>query len=101
MVMYADGGMMSSKPYGAGGNYINRMSDYCGSCAYDVTRKSGPKACPFNYLYWAFLIDNADVLATNQRLRNQYRTVERFGPERRAAIQAEAHAFLDSLPAAY
>ena len=101
MVTFADGGLMSSKPYAAGGNYINRMSDYCGACAYDVNKKNGPGACPFNYLYWAFLIDNAGTLSRNNRLLTAYRTLERFGPERRAAIQAEAHAFLDGLPAAY
>ncbi|MCW6508041.1 cryptochrome/photolyase family protein [Lichenifustis flavocetrariae] len=101
MVMFADGGLMSSKPYAAGGNYINRMSDYCGDCAYDVNKKSGEGACPFNFMYWAFLIDNAETLSRNHRLLNAYRTLERFGPKRRAAIQAEAHAFLDGLPAAY
>ncbi|MDX7950872.1 cryptochrome/photolyase family protein [Lichenihabitans sp. Uapishka_5] len=101
MVMFADGGLMSSKPYVAGGNYIDRMSDYCDACRYDVKLKSGVGACPFNYLYWAFLIDNAPSLQGNHRLGNQYRTLERFGPERRAALQAEAHAFLDALPSDY
>ena len=101
MVMFADGGVMSSKPYIAGGNYIHRMSDYCEGCSYDVEKKSGPGACPFNYLYWAFLIDNADALRTNQRLVNQYRTLDRFSPERRATLQTEAHAFLDALPSDY
>ncbi len=101
MVMFADGGMLGSKPYAAGGAYINRMSDYCGGCVYDPAVKTGPNACPFNYLYWAFLIDNAAKLSGNQRLAMPYRTLEKFGPERRAAIQAEAHAFLDDLPAAY
>ncbi len=98
IVTFADGGTIGSKPYAAGGAYIDRMSDYCKGCSYDPRRKSGPDACPFNYLYWAFLIDNAPKLSANPRLRNQYVTVERFGPERRAAIQAEAHAFLDALP---
>ena len=101
IVTFADGGLMGSKPYAAGGGYIDRMSDYCKGCGYDPKQKSGPDACPFNYLYWAFLIDNADALAGNQRLRNQYRTLETFGPERRAALQAEAHAFLDGMPTGY
>ena len=101
MVMFADGGLLGSKPYAAGGAYINRMSDYCAACVYDPAIKTGPKACPFNYLYWAFLIDNAAKLSGNQRLAMPYRTLERFGPERRAALQAEAHAFLDALPTEY
>ncbi len=101
IVTFADGGVIGSKPYAAGGAYIDRMSDYCQGCGYDPKLKTGPDACPFNYLYWAFLIDNEAKLGGNQRLRNQYGTVEKFGPERRAAIQAEAHAFLDSLPTEY
>ena len=71
------------------------MSDFCGACAYDVKQKSGPKACPFNYLYWAFLIRNQDRLSGNPRLAMPYRTLAGWSEERRAAITAEAEAFLD------
>ena len=47
MATFADGGMMASKPYAASGAYINRMSDYCGRCAYDVKDRLGERACPF------------------------------------------------------
>jgi deoxyribodipyrimidine photolyase-related protein len=77
------------------------MSDYCAACAYDPAIKTGPKACPFNYLYWSFLIDNAATLKGNNRLAMPYRTLERFGPARREAIRAEAQAFLDGLPTDY
>ena len=101
MVMHADGGVLGSKPYAAGGAYIDRMSDYCADCRYDPAVKSGERACPFNVLYWAFFIDNAATLRGNPRLRGPYQTLERFGPERRAKLSAEAHAFLDSLPTDY
>jgi deoxyribodipyrimidine photolyase-related protein len=52
MSQFADGGLVASKPYAAGGNYINRMSDYCADCFYDVREKTGDKACPFNSLFW-------------------------------------------------
>ena len=61
-------------------------------CRYDPKRKTGPDACPFNYLYWAFLIDHADTLAGNHRLAMPYRTIARWGPERCQAISREAHA---------
>jgi hypothetical protein len=34
MSQYADGGLMTTKPYTSGGAYIHRMSDPCGPCAY-------------------------------------------------------------------
>jgi len=97
MAVFADGGKMASKPYAASGAYIDRMSDFCSGCAYDVKQKSGPKACPFNYLYWAFLIRNQDRLSGNPRLAMPYRTLAGWSDARRSAIAAEAEAFLDQV----
>jgi deoxyribodipyrimidine photolyase-related protein len=97
MAVFADGGQMASKPYAASGAYIDRMSDFCGPCAYDVKQKTGPTACPFNYLYWAFLIRQTERLANNPRLAMPYRTLAGWTPERRAAIVAEADRFLAGL----
>lgn len=97
MATWADGGIIASKPYAASGAYIDRMSDYCGGCRYDVRAKSGPTACPFNYLYWAFLIRNTELLSRNPRMAMPYRTLASWTAERRAAVVAEADAFLDSL----
>ncbi|WP_309627361.1 cryptochrome/photolyase family protein [Brevundimonas sp.] len=92
MATFADGGIMGSKPYAASGAYIDRMSDYCGSCRYDVKAKAGENACPFNRLYWGFLERNQHRLRDNIRLAMPYRTLENFGPERRAQVLAEAEA---------
>ena len=97
MSQFADGGLLASKPYASSGAYIDRMSDFCKSCAYDVKVKSGPTACPFNFLYWAFLIRNAGVLRGNQRMAMPYRTLAGWDEARKAAIVAEAEAFLDQL----
>ncbi|MCJ2137032.1 cryptochrome/photolyase family protein [Methylobacterium sp. J-026] len=97
MVLWADGGVMGSKPYAASGAYIDRMSDYCGSCTYDVKVKSGAAACPFNYLYWNFLIENEDRLAQNPRMAMPYRTLRGMTDKRRAEIRRDAAAFLESL----
>ena len=64
MGTYALGGLMTTKPYVSGAAYINRMSDYCGLCAFN------PKTdCPFASLYWAFLARHEAVLKSNPRLR--------------------------------
>jgi deoxyribodipyrimidine photolyase-related protein len=97
MAVFADGGKMASKPYAASGAYINRMSDFCSGCAYDVKQKTGPKACPFNFLYWAFLLRHQAQLSGNPRLAMPYRTLAGWSVERRSAVLAEAGAFLDGL----
>ena len=99
MVLFADGGYLASKPYAAGGAYISRMSNYCDNCQYKVARKTGEGACPFNYLYWDFLIRNRAKLGNNARLGMIYRSLDRMAPERVAAIEADAAAFLDMLDA--
>lgn len=101
MSQYADGGLMGSKPYAGGGNYINTMSNYCGSCTYKVKQRTGPDACPFNALYWDFLARNAPRLRANPRLRNMYTTWDRMNDITHAEITASASAFLATLvPAA-
>ena len=99
--LFADGGLMASKPYAAGGAYIDRMSDYCGSCRYSPKARSGPGACPFTTLYWAFLIRHAALLQGNPRLVMPYRTIAGWDEGRRAGLVAAADAFLDGLPAGY
>lgn len=98
MALYADNGLLASKPYAASGAYINRMSDFCSDCAYDVKTKSGRKACPFNYLYWAFLIRNEGRLSDNPRMAFPYKTLEKWSDAQKKAITDEAEAFLDTLP---
>lgn len=98
MSQFADGGRLGSKPYAGGGAYINRMSDYCGKCRYDVKQKTGPDACPFNALYWDFLARHREALKDNSRLWRMYDGWDRLGPERQKATRASAAAFLATLP---
>ena len=97
MVLYADGGLLASKPYAAGGAYIDRMSDYCSSCRYKVKQKNGPDACPFNYLYWDFLIRHREKLNKNPRLGMIYRTLDKMGEDKQDTIRHDAALFLDKL----
>lgn len=97
MILFADGGVLGSKPYAASGAYIDRMSDYCRHCSYNVKEKSGPDACPFNILYWHFLIENENRLRNNPRMAMPYRTLAAMSEARRSQITHEAQAFLAGL----
>jgi deoxyribodipyrimidine photolyase-related protein len=97
MSQFADGGLLASKPYAASGAYINRMSDYCGSCAYDVKLRTGPKACPLNALYWDFIARNRERFATNHRMTPMLRTYDRFNASEKEAIAASATQFKETL----
>lgn len=68
MSQFADGGIVATKPYVSSGSYINKMSNYCKSCHYSVSKKEGDKACPFNNLYWNFLYKNQEKFKDNQRM---------------------------------
>jgi deoxyribodipyrimidine photolyase-related protein len=97
MILFADGGLLASKPYAAGGSYIQKMSNYCQQCRYRVTEKTGPDACPFNYLYWDFLARNRDYLQGNPRVGMMYKTYDRMTDAKQAAIQSDATRFFKSL----
>lgn len=68
MSLYADGGKMSTKPYAAGGAYIKKMSNYCGSCRFNPAVRVGEDACPFTAGYWNFLSINSERLRSNHRM---------------------------------
>lgn len=97
LILFADGGLMASKPYIAGGSYINKMSNYCKGCRYDVKAKTGPDACPFNYLYWNFLLTHQDKLGGNQRLSMMCRTLDKMDVKAKDIIKEDAVKFLSTL----
>lgn len=99
MSQFADGGIVGSKSYVSSGAYIDRMSDYCAGCHYRVKDKTGSHACPFNLLYWHFLIRHRDRFAGNPRMAQMYRTFDRMDEERRNTVLAEAETFLRKLDA--
>ncbi len=99
MVMHADGGYLGSKPYCASGQYIKRMSDHCAGCAYQVGDSTGERACPFNALYWHFLMRHRDLLADNPRMGLSYRNLERMAAAKREALWQRGEQLLARLDA--
>jgi len=97
MILFADGGVMASKPYIASGAYINKMSNYCQHCDYKVKQKTGEDACPFNYLYWDFLRRHKGALLGNPRLGMPYRTLSKMTDEKVELIASDAETFFGSL----
>lgn len=97
MILFADGGFLGSKPYAAGGSYINKMSNYCKNCSYNVDKKSGPDACPFNYLYWDFLSRNRDKLISNHRMGMMYKLLDKMDETKRKAISEDSRILLKNI----
>jgi deoxyribodipyrimidine photolyase-related protein len=97
MILFADGGVLASKPYSSSGSYINKMSNYCKKCAYKVTVKNGPDACPFNYLYWNFLLEHQEKLGKNPRLSMPYNTLKKMSDEKKEAIIEDSKSFFNTL----
>ena len=99
MVMHADGGYLGSKPYCASGQYIKRMSDYCRNCAYKVSESTTEDACPFNALYWHFLMRHGDRLRGNHRMGMIYKNLDRMPEAKQDALWQRGQALLAKLDA--
>jgi deoxyribodipyrimidine photolyase-related protein len=63
MATFGLGDLFTTKPYIAGSNYINKMSNYCTSCAFHPT-----KTCPISHMYWAYLARHELKLSKNFRM---------------------------------
>ena len=97
MILYADGGMVASKPYAASGAYINKMSDYCQDCQFNVKKKVGEDACPFNYLYWHFMKKHQAAFKKNPRMSLIGGLLKRIKAEDMRLMQQQARRFLKEI----
>jgi deoxyribodipyrimidine photolyase-related protein len=89
MSLYADGGKMSTKPYASGGAYINKMSNYCGSCKFKPTVRVGENACPFTAGYWNFLANNSERLKSNHRMSQPMAGLKRLTDLEQLLVQEQ------------
>lgn len=97
MGTWGDGGALASKPYVASGAYVNRMSNYCGSCRYDVKQRSGADACPMNTLYWDFLARHRERFTTHPRMRMMTKHLDNIPAPELVQIQRQATQFRAAL----
>ena len=87
MSQFADGGLMATKPYLSGSNYLRKMSDY----------KAGPWCDIWDALFWRFLAKHRSTFAANPRMALLLGNLDRMSVERRAAMLATAEHYLDKL----
>lgn len=99
MALYADGGLLASKPYCASGKYIKRMSNFCQGCYYNPDELIGEKACPYNALYWHFLMKHQDKLSQNPRMKIIYQSLNRFSNDKKKQIISQAKQVFNQLEA--
>ena len=97
MSQYADGGILATKPYVSSGSYINKMSNYCSSCHYNVKEKLTENACPFNSLYWHFLDEKKEYFANNQRMAMMMSLLKKMKAEELYAIKQKAVAIIENM----
>ncbi len=97
MGTYGDGGVVGTKPYAAGGNYLHKMGTHCGHCAFDVKQRIGDRACPLNAMYWDFVARHADMLAGNPRTSMPAMALRKMPAETVAALRAQAAQWLETL----
>lgn len=69
------GELFVTKPYVSGAAYLERMSDYCGACAFHPK-----KNCPVTRMYWAFLGENEERLRANVRMAMPLRSWSKRSP---------------------
>ena len=85
MATYADGGLMSTKPYTCGSNYILKMSDY----------KKGEWCEIVDGLYWRFIDRHRTFYESNARLSFQVRMLMKMDQTKKERIFAKANNFID------
>lgn len=96
MSQFADGGIVATKPYVSSGSYINKMSNYCKDCHYNVKDKTGENACPFNSLYWNFLAEKQEHFKNNQRMNMMMSVLKKMDPDTLKKHQDRAQSIIQN-----
>ena len=87
MSQFADGGLMSTKPYISSSNYIMKMSDY----------KKGEWQKIWDGLYWRFIYKNQSFFTSNPRLSMMVRTLNKMNADKLNSHLEVSETFLSQL----
>lgn len=87
MSQFADGGLMSTKPYFSGSRYLLSMSDY----------SKGGWTEIWDALFWRFIHRYRGKLKSNPRIGMLSGSFDRMAPQKQAALLENAERFLQSL----
>jgi deoxyribodipyrimidine photolyase-related protein len=90
MSQYADGGIMSTKPYISGSNYIHKMSHY----------PKGAWSEVWDALFWRFIFQHRSFFLSNPRLSMMVRTLEKMPEAKQRAFIDKAEQYLINLDSA-
>lgn len=87
MGQFADGGMMSTKPYISGSNYLMKMGDF----------EKGAWTEVWDGLYWRFIDKHRDFFLKNPRMGVMVKSYDKMDSEKRARLSLSAETFLEGL----
>ncbi|MHC4554318.1 MAG: hypothetical protein ACYSUS_03320 [Planctomycetota bacterium] len=87
MSQYADGGMITTKPYISSSNYIRKMSDF----------KPGPWCDIWDSLFWRFIHTHKKVFAQNARMKIMAVQADRMGKSKMDSCIQKAEAYLKTI----
>ena len=88
MSQFADGGLMCTKPYISGSNYVFKMSDYA---------KNNDWAATWDALFWRFMHVHRDFFLKNPRLGMLVRTFDKMAEEKQEQLMTTAENYLERL----
>jgi deoxyribodipyrimidine photolyase-related protein len=87
MSQFADGGLMATKPYISGSNYLMKMSDY----------KKGEWQEVWDGLFWRFMHVHSDFFLSNPRLSMLVKMFDKMPEEKQKQHLVNANSFIDKL----
>jgi deoxyribodipyrimidine photolyase-related protein len=87
MSQFADGGLMASKPYISGSNYLMKMSNY----------KKGEWQASWDGLFWRFMDKQRGFFLSNPRLGMLVRMYDKMPPEKQQTHIENAQKYLSNL----